>query len=144
MTKTKDKKAPMVTRLTPYDLHIGEWVYGHHSDGGVSQANVSDIFYPVCIECIHDGEVDTADGETYGFEQLSPIPFNGDTVGLFDWSEVKDITIARNWMTEERFIRYNVGKRQPREISGLKTIHEVQQWYYDTYKKPLMLKRRKH
>lgn len=130
--------------MTPYDIHIGEWVYGHHLEGSDNAPNGTDVYYPVCIDKIDNDSIQTIDGEIYDFEHLSPIPFNQKTVKLFDWSNsmktISDvISLHRNWQTEEMFFRYTVGNRRMREKYGLTSINEVQQWYYDTFKIPLRL-----
>lgn len=130
--------------LTPYDIHIGEWVYGHHAEGSDEKDNGSDIYYPVCIDSIKADEIETTEGEIYSYNQLSPIPFNQETVKMFNWNDnmktVPDvISLHRNWQTEDMFFRYTIGNRRMREIHGLTSIHEAQQWFYQTYKKPLVL-----
>lgn len=62
--------------MTPYDIHIDEWVYGHHLEGSDNAPNGTDVYYPVCIDKIDNDSIQTIDWEIYDFEHLSPIPFN--------------------------------------------------------------------
>ena len=131
--------------ISPYDVHVGEWVYGHHTEGSDNEPSGIDVHYPVCIDRINNDSIETTDGETYSFDQLSPIPFNQETVKLFNWLDsMKTVTgvisLHRNRKTEEMFFRYTVGNRRMREKHGLTSIHEVQQWYYNTYGEPLEIK----
>ena len=130
--------------ISPYNIHIGEWVYGHHTEGSDDRTNGQDIYYPVCIDSINNDTVETTDGETYNFEQLSPIPFNQEGVKLFNWSDIQNglsdvVSLHRNWQTGELFFRFTLGTRRMHEKHGLTCIHEAQQWYFKTFRKPLIL-----
>ena len=130
--------------LSPYNVHIGEWVYGHHTEGSDDTTDGLDVYYPVCIDSINNDTVETTNGETYAFEQLSPIPFNQKTAELFNWPDQRKvladvISLHRNWQTEEMFFKYTLDTRRVREKHGLTCIHEAQQWYFKTFRKPLIL-----
>ena len=125
--------------LSPYELHVGEWVYGHHEEDGETR-QTDDKHHPVCIMSINNETIVTTDGETYDFRHLSPIPLNQETVGLFDWSKTGEvISLHRNWQTEKPFFRYALGSSRMREKHGLATMHEAQQWFFQTFGKPLCL-----
>ena len=131
--------------ISPYDVHVGEWVYGHHTEGSDNEPNGIDVHYPVCIDRINNDSIETTDGETYSFDQLSPIPFNQETVKMFNWKDnnrmcTGDVSFLYKWQAREMFICYIVGNRRMREKHGLTSIHEVQQWYYNTYGEPLDIK----
>ena len=125
--------------MTPYDIHVGEWVYGHHLEGSDDAANGTDGYYPVCIDKIDNDSIETTDGEVYDFNQLSPIPLNVKTAEKFCWPKDFSFAVCKDPQSQEIFFHYLKNIRRIREKRGLASVHEAQQWYYDTFNKPMRL-----
>ena len=59
-------------KLTPYNLHVGDWVYIKNK-----------CFRPVRIAGMDDCEIFTPDGDIYKFEELEPVYISNKTIVEF-------------------------------------------------------------
>ena len=68
-------------QMTPYNLHVGDWVYVRNK-----------CFWPVRIASMDDFEIATVDGDIYKYEELGPVRISRKTIEEFSLP-CKDMTI---------------------------------------------------
>lgn len=120
--------------MTANDIHISEWVFAENNGKKV----------PVQITAVNDGKVVATNQaasicNSFSFEKLSPIPLTGETVKLFVWDKTQKISVQLNKESGKIFVRYISDRNVIKKNHKLDSIHELQQFHYRLFNKPLCL-----
>ena len=120
--------------MTPNDIHFGEWVF----------AIINGQKVPVMIVTVHEDQVavinaDAGVHDALDYDRISPIPLTEDNARLFDWSAAKKISLQFNKETGKAFVRYIGDNNTLRKNYKLESMHQLQQWYYETFNTPLLI-----
>ena len=112
--------------MTPYNLHVGDWVYIRNK-----------CFRPVKIAGMDDFEIFTPDGDIYKYEDLDPVYISHKTITEFSLP-VKGMTLNGKDGGDFHFsIVDDNGKRREFDVNS---IHLLQRHYHDFTSKYLNLK----
>lgn len=112
--------------MTPYNLHIGDWVYIRNK-----------CFRPVRIAAMDDFGIYTLDGDFYKYELLDPVYISHKTITEFSLP-VKGMTLNGKDGSDFHFcVVDNDGMIREFDVNS---IHLLQRQYHDITSKYLNLK----
>lgn len=103
--------------MTPYSLHVGDWVYVRNK-----------CFRPVRIAAMDDFQICTPDGDLYKYEELDPVYISHKTITEFSLP-IKGMTIDGKDGGEFHF-RIVGDDGLVREFD-VNSIHLLQRHYHD-------------
>ena len=112
--------------MTPYNLHVGDWVYVRNK-----------CFWPVRIASMDDYEISTFQGDLYRFEELEPVYISNKTITEFslpcEGMTIKGKEGDNYWFC----IKNNNGETWDFRTNS---IHSLQHHYYEITSLYLQLK----
>jgi hypothetical protein len=112
--------------MTPYNLHVGDWVYVKNK-----------CFWPIKIASMDDYEIATIDGDLYDFEELEPIYLSTKTISEFslpcNGMDIKG-KVGENYL----FCVFDQNGGKWEFLAN--SVNSLQKQYYDITGQHLMLK----
>lgn len=103
--------------MTPYNLHVGDWVYIKHK-----------CFWPVQIAAMDDYQISTKDGDLFFYDEIEPVFISNKTIKEFSLP-CEGMAIQGREGCEYRFCVYGCDGDAV-EFSA-RSIHLLQHRYYD-------------
>lgn len=82
---------PNADQMSPYNLHVGDWVYVRNK-----------CFWPIRIAAMDDFQISTKDGDLFGYDELEPVYVSNKTIIEFSLSS-KGMTIKGKEGDEYKF-----------------------------------------
>lgn len=112
--------------MTPYTLHVGDWVY-----------NKNKCFWPIKISHMDDTYVYTTDGDYYSYADLEPVYISDKTIVEFSLPGENLIIKGKE---ENDYLFSAIDNDGESWDFTVNSIHMLQRHYYGITKKYLKLK----
>jgi len=105
------------SKMTPYNLHVGDWVYIKHK-----------CFWPVQITAMDDFQISTKDGDLFYYDEIEPVFISNKTITEFSLP-CEGMAIKGKEGGEYRFCVYDSNGDAMEFCAS--SIHLLQHRYFD-------------